>query len=102
MPAAVPIPLNRERLVTAVHSLAAIDQDLARISAINGVPPMWARRQSYATLVQIILEQQVSLASADAMYRRLKTHVNPLTPKNILQAGVPFLQTLGIKRQKSQ
>jgi DNA-3-methyladenine glycosylase II len=102
MPAAVPIPLNRERLAAAVHSLAAIDQDLARISAINGVPPMWARKQGYSTLVQIILEQQVSLASADAMYRRLKKHVTPLTPKNILQAGAPFLQSLGITRQKSQ
>lgn len=102
MPVAVPIPLNRKRLAAAVHSLAAIDKDLARISAINGVPPMWARRQGYATLVRIILEQQVSLASADAMYRRLKTHIAPLTPKKILEAGAPFLQSLGITRQKSR
>jgi DNA-3-methyladenine glycosylase II len=97
----LPKPLNKKRLTEAVQALSAIDPDLARISAVNGVPPMWARKQGYDTLVRIILEQQVSLASADAMYRRLKDGINPLTCKNVLQAGDPFLRSMGITRQKA-
>ena len=39
--------------------------------ARNGPPPLWQRAQGFPTLVHIILEQQVSLASARAAYERL-------------------------------
>jgi DNA-3-methyladenine glycosylase II len=52
-------------------------------------------------LVRIILEQQVSLASADATYRRLSADLAPLTPDRVLAAGAAHLRSLGITRQKA-
>lgn len=93
--------LNEKRLVDAAISVALIDQDLARILADHGTPPLWARTPGFVTLLRIILEQQVSLASADAMYRRLVANISPLTPSAILAAGAPFLRSFGITRQKA-
>jgi len=45
-----------------------------------GRPPLWVREPGFPTLVYIILEQQVSLASAKAAFDRLKAAVRPLTP----------------------
>jgi len=97
----LPIALNRKRLAEAANSVALIDNDMARILAVHGTPPLWARKPGFITLVRIILEQQVSLASADAMYRRLLDNIAPLTPGTILSAGVPFLRSFGITRQKA-
>ncbi|MFN8654216.1 MAG: hypothetical protein U0133_20125 [Gemmatimonadales bacterium] len=66
-----------------------------------GIPPLWARRPGFATLVKIILEQQVSLASARAMYRRLHQHLGEVTPHPVHGLGPAGLQALGFTRQKA-
>lgn len=93
--------LNEQGLAEAAISVAAIDQDLAILLANHGTPPLWARAPGFVTLLRIILEQQVSLASADATYRRLLASIEPVTPATVLEAGAPFLRTLGITRQKA-
>jgi len=97
----MPTDLTKKRLAEAAESLAARDKDLARVLADNGTPPLWARRPGFATLIRIIREQQVSLASADATYRRLTADLAPLTPHKIEAAGVSRLRSLGITRQKA-
>lgn len=93
--------LSKGLLAEAATALAKTDKDLAGILAEHGTPPLWAREQGFETLLRIILEQQVSLVSADAMYRRLTTNINPLTPRSILDAGAPFLRSFGVTRQKA-
>ena len=93
--------LTHSRLVKAAKSLAKADADLARILQAYGPPPLWARDPGFATLVRIILEQQVSLASADAMYARLSEKIEPLAPAAILAAGGSCLRALGVTRQKA-
>lgn len=100
--AGLPIALNKARLVEATHSVALMDKDLARLLAEYGIPPLWARKPGFVTLLRIILEQQVSLASADAMYQRLTDNIHPLTPGTVLAAGAPFLKSFGITRQKAR
>jgi len=97
----MPIAFTKKALAEAADSLATRDKDLARILTDNGTPPLWARRPGFATLIRIILEQQVSLASADATYRRLTRNLAPLTSHTILAAGASFLRSLGITRQKA-
>jgi DNA-3-methyladenine glycosylase II len=97
----VPVTLNKNRLAKAANEIAILDEDMASILAAHGVPPMWAREPGFITLLRIILEQQVSLASADAMYRRLVDNIDHLTPDSVIAAGVPFLRSLGITRQKA-
>ena len=97
----MPPALTRKTLADAARSLAAKDKDLARLHAAHGTPPLWARRPGFVTLIRIVLEQQVSLASADATYHRLAKNLEPLTPQAVLAAGVTRLRSLGITRQKA-
>ena len=97
----LPRVLDEDRLAEAAEVLATKDKDLARILARHGTPPLWARKPGFITLIRIILEQQVSLASADAMYRRLKDNISPLTPGSILNAGASHLRSFGVTRQKA-
>ena len=96
-----PEPLNINSLSDSAKALATIDQDMAIILKNHGVPPLWAREEGFETLVRIILEQQVSLVSADAMYRRLKENIGPLTAESILTTGNTRLRSLGVTRQKA-
>jgi DNA-3-methyladenine glycosylase II len=59
--------LTLASLLQGVSVLAARDRRFARIVADYGPPPLWARPQGFTTLTRIILEQQVSLASAAAL-----------------------------------
>ena len=93
--------LNDKRLSEAAKSVAMLDPCLARILDELGTPPLWAREQGFVTLVRIILEQQVSLVSADAMFRRLTGKIEPLTPATVLAAGAPCLRSFGVTRQKA-
>jgi DNA-3-methyladenine glycosylase II len=97
----LPVVLSRNRLVESAGILAKADKDLGRILTAYGPPPLWARKPGFVTLIRIILEQQVSLASADAMYRRLVENIKPLAPGVVIAAGAPFLRSLGVTRQKA-
>jgi DNA-3-methyladenine glycosylase II len=96
-----PIILNEERLADAAKELAMLDSDMARLLKNHGTPPLWGREPGFATLVRIILEQQVSLASADAMYRRLSNAIEPIVPESIIDAGALHLRSFGVTRQKA-
>jgi len=96
-----PIVLDHDRLAEAARSVASLDTDMARILDTFGAPPLWDRPAGFVTLLRIILEQQVSLVSADAMYRRLLGQIDPLTPENVLDKGEAFLRSFGVTRQKA-
>jgi DNA-3-methyladenine glycosylase II len=95
------VPLNKKSLGISAKSVALMDQDFARTLAQLGPPPLWEREPGFVTLIRIILEQQVSLASADAMFQRLKTNIRPLTPTTVTEAGESFLRSFGVTRQKA-
>jgi DNA-3-methyladenine glycosylase II len=104
-PAAVPA-LDDASLQLAVEALAARDPDLAGIVARHGSPPLWARDPGFETLVQIILEQQVSLGSALAALGRLRSALGvdapvPLTPVAVTELGEEAMRTAGLTRQKA-
>ena len=98
---ALPTPLTAESLADGVRHLCDRDPDLARIVARWGLPPMWAREPGFPTLIHIILEQQVSLASARAAYDRLRAAVSPLTPQEFLTLDDATLKAVGFSRQKT-
>ena len=93
--------LTLQALATGTRELAARDPRLAGIAARLGVPPMWGRRPGFATLVHIILEQQVSIAAARTLFRRLSTRLGGIRPETVLAAGVDGLRGHGLTRQKS-
>jgi DNA-3-methyladenine glycosylase II len=76
------------------------DRDLARILLKHGTPPMWKRKPGFSTLLQIILEQQVSLASAKAAHRKVYKAANRLDPVHFLRFSDSELKGFGFSRQK--
>jgi DNA-3-methyladenine glycosylase II len=95
-------PLDESGLRRAVAALASADPDLAGIVERHGPPPLWARDPGFATLVAIILEQQVSLASGAAALERLRTAAGVVEPAAVLDAGEPALLAAGLTRQKTR
>ena len=63
---------------------------------------MWDRRPGFATLLHIILEQQVSLSSAQAAFDRLRVAADPLTPARFLALSDEELLAIGFSRQKAR
>jgi DNA-3-methyladenine glycosylase II len=95
------VVLDQAVLLRAVTLLTSLDADLARVVAQYGPPPLWLREPGFPSLLYIILEQQVSLASARALYQRVLAEVRPLTPGRFLKLSDARLRELGFSRQKA-
>ena len=92
--------LGEENLAEICAELAERDADLAFIFETYGTPPLWAREASFATLIHIILEQQVSLASALSAFNKLKEKIVQITPENVLKLTDEELKACYFSRQK--
>ena len=77
------------------------DPCLRAVLAAVGPPPFWVRDPGFPTLVHIILEQQVSLASARAAFERLQQAVSELSPVEFLKLDAPTLKWAGFSGQKA-
>ncbi len=83
-----------------VLELARKEQHFAAILEAHGPPPFWHREPGFPALIHIILEQQVSLASALAAFERVQELTNPLTPENFLALTDEQLRSAYFSRQK--
>jgi DNA-3-methyladenine glycosylase II len=81
-------------------NLARQDADLKQIIRRSGYPPMWTRPASFQSLILFILEQQVSLASAYAAFKKLKERMGFVTPSKILSLSDAELRGCYFSRQK--
>ena len=89
-------------MVFEMHPLLEQDPDLAAIHKRYGEPPLWKREPGFATLLHIILEQQVSLASALRTFEKLNALVPELTPEMFLALDDAALKDAGFSRQKAR
>lgn len=62
---------------------------------------MWGRRPGFETLLRIVLEQQVSLISARAVFARLKSNIQPFDAASFISRDELYLRSLGLTRQKA-
>ena len=95
-------PLSVRTLRRAARDLGDADPQLGASVERYGPPPLWSRDPSYATLVHLILEQQVSLASAQAAFDRLRTALGgSVEPELLLGLTDAELRAIGFSRQKA-
>ena len=80
---------------------AGRDADLQAIIDRYGYPPFWSRANTFESLVHIILEQQVSLASALATLNKLKEKIGEVTPERLLLLNDQELRDCYFSRQKT-
>ncbi len=95
------VRLNKKSLEKAVEYLEVKDRQLKLVISKFGPPPLWKREEGFKTLIHIILEQQVSLASAKAAYEKLLKKRGSITPVNFLKLSDVELKLIGFSRQKT-
>ena len=95
-------PLTQESLARACRVLVGRDPHLDASFRAHGAPPLWKRRPGFRTLVQIVLEQQVSLASGRATLKRIEAAFGRITADRLARAGEEGLRSVGVTRQKAR
>ncbi|MBC8376679.1 MAG: DNA-3-methyladenine glycosylase 2 family protein [FCB group bacterium] len=96
------VMLNEASLSVAAEKLCQSDDNLKSVVDQFGLPPLWARAPGFPTLIQIILEQQVSLASAKACFDKLDFVLHKLNPESFLTLDDTALLRIGFSRQKTR
>ena len=94
-------PLDSRKLKSACIKLSNDHKELGLVYQTYGTPPLWDRPAGFGTLVNIILEQQVSLASAKACFDKLAAHLGEVTPDGLISINEAGLKTIGFSRQKA-
>ncbi len=97
----VTVQLTTDSLAEGVAELSRRDPHLAAVVARHGAPPLWDRPPGFGTLVQIILEQQISLSAGRAAYGRLERLAGAVTPERVAALTEIELRGAGLTRQKS-
>ena len=97
-----PKSFTKSDFLKALQSLREKDPQIDEILTAIG-PPVWRKRRSgFPTLVRIILEQQVSLASGRALFAKLLQSVPALNPREFLKLDTDALRAMGFSRQKTR
>jgi DNA-3-methyladenine glycosylase II len=94
--------LDAAGFAAAARHLAGTDPDLGRIVEERGLPAFWHRPPGFATLALLIVEQQVSLASARAVFERLQVTLGQVTAARLVAAEPSALAGAGLTRQKQR
>jgi len=81
--------------------LAARDSGMARAFALCGLPPLRRRADGFATLMHAIVGQQVSTASAAAIWARVEA-AGLTAPETVVAAGAEGLRAVGLTRPKQR
>lgn len=84
-----------------IAALKRRDKLFSRIAEQYGDPPNWKRSPGFVSLCHIILEQQISIDSAKAHFKKLKSFVISFTPRTILELSDEEMRLCQISRQKA-
>ena len=95
-------PISSETFPSLVEELVSADAHLASVVAAHGIPAFWHRPPGFATLALFIVEQQVSLQSAKAVYERLADLLGSVEPHTVHAADLDDLGRAGLTRQKQR
>lgn len=90
-----------EDFISLCDELAVIDKSFQQIINEYGYAPCWSRKPTFSTLIHIILEQQVSLASAKAAFDKLQLYTGAINPVNILRLSDEEMKACYFSRQKT-
>jgi DNA-3-methyladenine glycosylase II len=83
-----------------IQKLLKTDKLFVYIHELYGPPPNWSRPEGFVSLAQIILEQQVSLASAKAHFLKLEAYLPAFTPAEMIRLTDAEMRRCQISRQK--
>lgn len=93
--------LDATAIKTGLDAIAANDSRMEKALALAGYPEPRIRERGYATLLRTIVGQQVSVAAAASVWRKLEAHLGEdLPPERLLASDFDELRACGLSRQK--
>ncbi len=93
--------LSAEAIRQGLDAVASREPGIARALARAGYPEPRIRERGYATMLRTIVGQQVSVAAAASMWRKLEAFLGPeLPPGKLLESHFDELRACGLSRQK--
>src|SRR5947209_6101755 len=96
-----PLLAGEATLAEAAAALHALDPEtIGHLVEIGGPPPLRRREPGFAGLAAIVLSQQVSVASASAIFKRLETRLAPLEARTVSEATDEALRECGLSTAK--
>jgi DNA-3-methyladenine glycosylase II len=96
-----PLIDSEQALAEAAARLRALDPEIVgKLVEIGGATPLRRQEPGFAGLVRIIVAQQVSTASANAIFKRVEAILAPLTAENVLEASDEKLRACGLSLPK--
>ena len=88
-------------LAEAVARLLTLDPEIiAKLIEVGGPTPLRRQEPGFAGMARIIVAQQVSTASANAIFKRVETILAPLSAQTILAADDEKLRACGLSMPK--
>jgi DNA-3-methyladenine glycosylase II len=87
-------------IAAGIDHLCGADPDFARVMQRFGPLHFTLKPGGYAGLLRIILGQQVSVQSADAIWQKLKDRIEDISPANLHAIDEEALRACGLSRQK--
>jgi len=94
--------LTLDDIAAGLDALCAADSRLERVRAAAGEIPLRRTEPGFASLISIVVSQQVSRASADAIFGRLAKLADPLTPEAMVAGGDVLFREAGLSRPKQR
>lgn len=93
--------LTAEAIRRGLDAIATQEPAIARALNLAGYPEERIRERGYATLLRTIVGQQVSVAAASSIWRKLESFIGPeLSPERLLASDFDELRACGLSRQK--
>ena len=93
--------LTAEQLRTGLDAIAEREPAFARALSLAGYPEPRIRERGYRTLLRTIVGQQVSVAAAASVWRKLEAELGEdMAPDALLAAEFDALRACGLSRQK--
>lgn len=93
---------NLDDIAAGLDALCGLDPRLEAVRRVAGEVPLRLSEPGFGSLASIIVSQQVSRASADAIFGRFVRLVDPLTPQAVLAAGEDVFRQAGFSRPKQR
>jgi len=85
-----------------IDQITQLDFTMREVRETYGLPPFWHYEPGFASLLHIILGQQVSVASAAAAFRKLRARIGEVTPEGVLNLTDGQLRECYFSRQKAE
>ena len=91
---------NDADISEGLEVLTGVCPHLARVHAVTGNPPVRKRPKGFEGLSRVIVGQQLSIASAEAIWGRVRARIEPFETASLLEVPDRDLRKAGLSRVK--